>query len=95
MKLPLSQTDKEEISEAYQKAATAIEASAASLKELVEVLEQKMACLDPTSRKALGRPFDLIGSSLFRFGVLRLKVQNANLDGREFSAFPDATCPEP
>ena len=94
MDLPLSQADKEENSEAYQKAAAEIKASAASLDALVEMLAQKMACLDPASRQALGEPFDPIGSSLFRLGVLRLKVQNANLGGREFSA-PDAISPEP
>ena len=86
MNLPLGQGDKEEISDAYKKAASEIKASAASLKALVGMLEQKMACLDPESRKALENPFTVIGSSLFTLGVLRFKVQNANLGGREFSA---------
>jgi len=95
VKLPLSQEDREEISEAYQKAAAAMEACAASLKELVEGLEQRMACLDPASRKPLVGHSTIIGSSLFKLGVLRFKVQNAKLDGREFLASPDATSPEP
>ncbi len=94
MNLPLSQGDKEEISEAYQKAAAEIKASAASLDALVETLAQSMACIDPASRQALGEPFDLIGSSLFKLEVLRFKVQNANFAGREFSAL-GAIFPEP
>jgi hypothetical protein len=94
MNLPLSQRDKQEVSGAYKKATAEIKASAASLDALVEMLEQKMACLDPESRKALQDPFTVIGSSLFKLGVLRFKVQNANLGGREFSAL-DANSQEP
>ena len=95
MNLPLSSTDKEEISEAYEKAATAIKASAASLEALAEMLEQKLACLDPASRKALDNSFTTIGSSLFKLGVLRFKVENANFSGREFSGLPESIAPEP
>ena len=94
MNLPLSQGDKQEISEAYKKAAAEIKASAASLEALVAMLEQKMACLDPKSRKMLGDPFTTAGASLFKLGVLRFKVQNANLGGREFSAL-DSISPKP
>jgi hypothetical protein len=92
--LPLSQGDKQEISDAYEKAVAEIKASAASLNTLAEMLGQKMACLDPGSRKALDDSFTVIGSSLFKLGVLRFKVQNANLQGREFSAL-DANSQEP
>ena len=94
MNLPLSQEDKKEISEAYQKAAAEIKASAASLDALAEMLAQKMAYLSPGSRQALSEQFNLIGSSLFGFEVLRLKVQNMNFGGREFPA-PVATSQEP
>ena len=87
MNLPLSQSDKQEISDAYEKATAEIKASAASLEALAEMLEQKMAYLDPASRKALDGSFAAIGSSLFKFKVLRFKVQNMNLQGREFLAF--------
>lgn len=94
MDLPISQEDRREISEAYKRAATEIAASAASLEALAEMLEQRMACLAPGSRKALEGPFALAGASLFKLGVLRFKVQNANLEGREFLAL-DASPPEP
>ena len=94
MNLPLSQEDKQEILDAYKKAVAEINASAASLEALAKTLEQKMACLAPESRKALNDPFSLIGSSLFKLGVLRLKVQDTNLEGREFSAL-DTSSPEP
>ncbi len=94
MNLPLSQGDKQEISDAYKKATAEIKASAASLEALVEMLEQKIACLDPASRKALDGPFATIGSSLFKLRVLRFKVQNTNLQGREFSAV-DSNLQEP
>lgn len=93
MNLPLGQGDKEEISDAYKKAASEIKASAASLKALVGMLEQKMACLDPVSRKALDDPFIVVGASLFKLGVLRFRVEQANFKGREFSALPDANSP--
>lgn len=94
MNLPLGQEDKQEILDAYKKAVAEINASAASLKALTGMLEQKMACLAPESRKALSDPLSLVGSSLFNLGVLRFKIQNANLEGREFSAL-DANSPEP
>lgn len=94
MNLPLSQRDKQEISDAYKKATAEIKASAASLDALVEILEQRMACIDPESRRALQDSFTVIGSSLFKLGILRFKVQNANLQGREFSAH-DASSQEP
>jgi hypothetical protein len=93
--LPLSSADREEILEAYETAAVAIKASAASLEALTEMLEQKLACLDSESRKALDNPFALVGSSLFKLGVLRFKIENANFSGREFSALPESTSPEP
>lgn len=88
MNLPLSQGDKQEISDAYKKATAEIKASAASLDALVGILEQRMACIDPESRKELQNSFIVIGSSLFKLGTLRFKVQNTNLQGREFSALP-------
>lgn len=94
MNLSLSQGDKQEISDAYEKAAAEIKASAASLDALVEMLGQKMACLDPESRKPLDDSFTVVGSSLFKLRVLHFKVQNANLQGREFSAL-DANSQEP
>lgn len=94
MNLPLSQEDKQEILDAYKKAVAEINASAASLKALTGMLEQKTACLSLESRKALSDPLSLVGSSLFNLGVLRFKIQNANLEGREFSAL-DANSPEP
>ena len=87
MNLPLSQADKDEISEAYEKATTAIKASAISLEALIEVLEQKMACLDPASRKALSESSTAVDSGLFKLNVLRFRLKNANFEGREFSTF--------
>jgi hypothetical protein len=92
--LPLSQSDKQDISDACERAAAEIKASAASLEALVEVLEQKTAYLGPASRKALDDSFTTIGSSLFKLRVFRFKVQNANLQGREFLAL-DANSQEP
>lgn len=86
MNIPLGQKDKEEILDAYKKAAINIKASAASLEALTQMLEQKMACVDPQSRRALRDSFSLVGSNLFKLGVLHFKTQNANLEGREFFA---------
>lgn len=86
MNIPLSQKDKEEILNAYKKTTADIKASATSLEALVQMLEQKMACVDPESRKALVDSSSLVGSNLFKLGVLRFKIQNANLQGREFVA---------
>lgn len=93
--LPLSSADKEEISGAYETAAAAIKVSAASLEALIEMLEQKMACLDPASRKVLDNSFNIVGSSLFKLNVLRFKLHSTNLSGREFSTLPESTSPEP
>lgn len=92
--LPLSQGDKQEISNAYEKAAAEIKASAASLDDLAEMLGQKIACLDPGSRKPLDDSLTVVSSSLFKLRTLCFKVQNANLQGREFSAL-DPNLQEP
>jgi len=86
MGLPLSQPDEEEILGAYKKTELAINQCVASFEALVAVLEQKIACLDESSKKELGNSFAMIGSSMFRLGVLRYKVEKAGLHERKFRA---------
>lgn len=84
MKLPLSQTENQEIANSYAKAKDAADKLADSMAELLEALNQRMANLDKETKKALDGALEKSMSSLFKIRMQEVRVSNLNLEGREF-----------
>lgn len=84
MKIPLSDADISEIFTAYKKAADDLTECANSLEALLKVLEQRMACVDPSCKKDLSEKLQAICSNVFKLNVAQYKLKNHGLEGREF-----------
>lgn len=84
MKIPLSDADVSEILVAYKKVADDLTECADSMEVLLKVLEQRMACVDPSCKKDLSEKLQAICSSMFKLGAAQYKLKNHGLEGREF-----------
>lgn len=84
MKLLLSEAEKKEISENYTKTTEAAQELASSISCLLDVLKQKMACLDTETKKSLDQALEKTMSTMFQIKMQNFRVENVHLEGREF-----------
>jgi formiminotetrahydrofolate cyclodeaminase len=86
MKLPLSQTENQAISEAHGKAVRSAAVCAKHLKELLELLETTTASVDENCIAQITNELQGADSASFQIKMRKFRVQNTGLEGREFKA---------